>query len=144
MRKDQEVPHYTVAAGLVWDRFSFARPHLLITQRMYDDVHGGLWEFPGGKKQPGESLRDCLKRELQEELAITVGVAELFDTLQHTYDNFSISLHTFHCSILRGEPRAISCEKLRWVSVADLSNYEFPEADRKLIARLQKESFIPK
>jgi len=137
MNQGEAVPHYTVAAGLVWDRPFSSQARLLIAKRIKSDEHGGLWEFPGGKKKLAESLHRCLARELMEELAIKVDVTEPFITVKQDYPEFSVTLHTFHCTILKGQPQAISCEQWRWVNVNDLTNYKFPEADRLVISKLQ-------
>ena len=134
MEVDHAVPHYTVTAGVVWDRSS---SRVLITQRRSDDAHGGLWEFPGGKQESGESLEECLARELMEELGIEVEVQEPFITVEHNYPGFHITLHTFHCRILRGQPRAIACAEWSWVKIDELARYPFSAADKKIVTKLQ-------
>jgi len=136
MEVDHAVPHYEVTAGVVWDRALSAQACVLITQRRSDDAHGGLWEFPGGKQEPRESLRECLARELREELGIEVEVQEPFITVEQDYESFHITLHTFHCRILRGEPRAIACAQWNWVKITDLSSYTFSAADEHIVAKL--------
>ena len=134
MEVDHAVPHYTVTAGVVWDRSS---SRVLITQRRSDDAHGGLWEFPGGKQEASESLRECLARELMEELGIEVEEQEPFITVEHNYPGFHITLHTFRCRILRGEPRAIACAEWSWVKIDELARYTFSAADKKIVTKLQ-------
>ena len=139
MEAEYAIPHYEVAAGIVWDRApSAAEARVLITKRRSDDAHGGLWEFPGGKLEPRESLKECLARELVEELGITVEVQEAFITVEHDYSDFRITLHTFHCQIVSGEPKTIACEEFQWVTVNKLSKYCFSAADQELVAKLQK------
>lgn len=137
MEVDHAVPHCEVTAGVVWDRAPSAQACVLITQRRSDDAHGGLWEFPGGKQEPGESLRECLARELMEELGIEVEVQEPFITVEHNYSGFRITLHTFHCRILHGKPRAIACANWSWAGIADLFSYDFSAADKKIVTKLQ-------
>ena len=137
MEMEHAVPHYEVTAGVVWDRPPSAQACVLITQRRSDDAHGGMWEFPGGKQEPGESLEECLTRELMEELGIEVEVQEPFITIQHSYPQVQITLHAFHCRILRGEPRAIACADWKWAEVAELRSYTFSEADQSIVAKLQ-------
>ena len=135
MNEKQAVPHYTVTAGVVWDRASSC---VLITKRREEDVQGGLWEFPGGKQEPGESLQDCLVRELREELAIEVDVSKPFITVEHSYSEFDITLHALHCRILSGEPRAIACQEWKWVRVDELDSYAFSAADERIVTELQR------
>jgi len=132
------IPHHDVVAGLVWDRPRSPEAHLLITKRRPDDMLGGLWEFPGGKVEPGESLEQALVRELREELAIEVAIGEPFMTVHHAYTHFRITLHAIHCRHVAGTPQAIACADWRFAAPHDLDQYAFPTADRRLIAALQK------
>ena len=138
---EHAAPPHHVAAGLVWDRSPSQQARVLITKRRDDDAHGGLWEFPGGGQEAGESLRECLARELDEELGIEVEVQGTFITIEHSYLKFDIILHTFHCQIVRGEPQAIACEEWRWVTIDQLSSYTFSAADRHVVAKLQEADF---
>lgn len=109
---------------------------ILITRRR-DDVHlAGLWEFPGGKVEDGESLRSALQREIREELGIDVGVHDEFFTVEHDYSTKSVRLHFFNCTILEGEPQPMDVADLQWVEPADLPDFEFPPADVELIRKL--------
>lgn len=121
-----------VAAGLV-----FRGGRLLITQRRPDDHQGGLWEFPGGKRHAQESFEECLRRELREELAIEVCVGRLLADITHAYPDRTVRLRFFVCSWRRGEPRAIGCSALAWVSREELAGYQFPPADARLLDRLR-------
>jgi len=110
---------------------------ILITQRL-DNVHlAGLWEFPGGKVEPGESLEVALEREIREEVGLEIRVIDEFFTVDHDYPAKSVRLHFFNCAVLKGEARPIDVADLRWVSPRDLRNYRFPPADADLIARLR-------
>ncbi len=122
-----------VAAGLI-----VRDGRYLITLRRRGTHLGGLWEFPGGKREPGESLEDCLRRELREELGIQITKPVPFQVVSHRYPDKSVELHFFHCGILSGDARALGCEEVRWVAPEDLSRFEFPPADRPLIAVLQQ------
>lgn len=121
-----------VAAGLV-----FRNRKLLITQRAPESHCGGLWEFPGGKREAGESFEDCLKRELLEELGIEVQVLELLEELHHDYPDKSVYLKFFRCHWVKNEPKTLDCHNFAWVSCAELANYEFPAADARLLQMLR-------
>lgn len=120
-----------VSAGLV-----FRSGQLLITQRHADAHLGGLWEFPGGKREPGETFEACLIRELEEELGIQVEVSDMFEETTHAYPEKSVRLKFFVCRIARGEPQTLGCAALKWVTRADLRAHEFPAADATLLERL--------
>lgn len=122
-----------VTAGLI-----FRGGKLLITQRPEGSHLAGLWEMPGGKQAPGETLPECLKRELHEELGIEVAVHELLHECEHEYPLKTVKLHFFRCTLLRGEPRPIQCENLAWVTASELSQYEFPPPDASLIESLRR------
>ena len=121
-----------VAAGLV-----FRDGKLLITQRFADAHLGGLWEFPGGKREGSESFEECLKRELLEELGIEVAVGELMESLTHAYPEKTVHLRFFRCTWVKHEPQALGCSAFEWVSPADLGQYRFPAADAWLLQQLQ-------
>jgi mutator protein MutT len=120
-----------VSAGVV-----FREGLILITQRRAQDHLGGLWEFPGGKQEPGESAEACLQRELMEELGIEVEVGELLEIIEHSYPNKTVRLKFFRCAWQKHEPTAIDCQAFAWVTAAQLKDYTFPEADQKLLERL--------
>src|SRR5580704_13117649 len=110
---------------------------LLITRRP-DDVHlAGLWEFPGGKVEPDESLKTALIREIDEEIGVRIEVLDEFFQVEHHYPTRSVQLHFFDCRIVSGEPRALQVADLRWVRPTELDQFQFPEADQELIARLR-------
>ena len=121
-----------VAAGLV-----FRNGKLLIAERHADAHLGGLWEFPGGKRESGETFEECLVRELREELGIEVEVGKLVDSLTHEYPGKIVHLKFFHCEWRQHEPRAIGCAAFAWVTANQLNGYTFPEADERLLALLQ-------
>ena len=121
-----------VAAALL-----FHNGRLLITQRRPDDHLPNLWEFPGGKIEPGESFQQCLVREIREELGVEISVGELFEDLTHTYPEKTVRLCFFRCALMSGNAKAIHVQDLRWITREELGRFEFPAADAKLIARLQ-------
>jgi mutator protein MutT len=122
-----------VSAGLV-----FRDGKLLITRRHADAHLGGLWEFPGGKRESNETFEQCLVRELREELGIEVDVGELVESLTHAYPEKTVVLEFFRCRWKANEPRAIDCLDFKWVAARELGEYEFPAADARLLQMLQR------
>lgn len=122
-----------VAAGLIRD----ARGRYLLTRRPAGTHLAGSWEFPGGKREAGESLEECLRRELVEELGATFRVGELVETVEWTYDATTIVLSFFRCTLQAGSIRPLTAETLAWVAPEDFGAYEFPPADHALIERLR-------
>jgi 8-oxo-dGTP diphosphatase len=120
-----------VAAGLI-----FRDGKLLITQRKAGSHLAGLWEFPGGKREAGESWDACLRRELHEELAVAVGVGRLFNEVTHAYPEKTVHLRFFVCSLIAGEPQPIDCAAVAWVTAEELKRYQFPAADAVLLEAL--------
>jgi 8-oxo-dGTP diphosphatase len=120
-----------VAAGIV-----FRDGRVLIAKRRPQDHLGGLWEFPGGKRQAGESYQDCLRRELMEELGIEVEVGERISSITHDYPEKSVHLEFFLCWWVRHEPRALGCSDFAWVQRDQVAQYSFPAADTQLLAML--------
>jgi len=110
---------------------------LLIAQRPAEGLLGGLWEFPGGKVEPGETLEDCLRREIREELAVEIAVGAPVATVEHAYTHLRITLHAFRCRLLSGEPQAVAAASRRWVRPGELERYAFSAADRQVIAALR-------
>jgi mutator protein MutT len=126
-------PHFHVTAGLLWKDGK-----LLITKRPQGSHLAGFWEFPGGKQEPNESLEKCLEREIKEELGIAVKVQRSLLQVDHEYENKSISLHLFHCSIISGEPRPLGCDGIKWVLPEDLSEYPLPPPDYLVLPHLKE------
>jgi mutator protein MutT len=120
-----------VAVGIV-----FHDSKVLIARRRAGDVLGGYWEFPGGKCEPGETLEQCLRRELLEELAIHVQPVICFSPIRHEYPDRCICLHPFLCTHESGEPKALACDELRWVEPPQLVQFTFPPANQQLIEQV--------
>ena len=112
---------------------------LLITQRLADDTLGGYWEFPGGKVDPGEELRAALARELREELGVEAHIGAEIHSIVHAYPDRDVRLYFYDARIISGEPQKLEVADLRWVTVDELMDYQFPEADRPLLAQLREE-----
>jgi len=126
-----------VAAGLV-----FREGKLLLTQR-YAGAHlGGLWEFPGGKRELDESFEQCLHRELREELGIEVEILGVVETLTHAYAEKTVLLKFFRCRWHRYEPQPLGCPAFQWIEKEELDRYEFPAADATLLQRLRSEPWL--
>ena len=120
-----------VSAGLI-----FRSGRLLITQRHPGDPLGGLWEFPGGKRETDETFEQCLARELREELGVEVIVGKLFESVTHAYGDQTLQLKFFLCQLSAGEPQALDCAALKWVRRNELRAHVFPAADARLLRRL--------
>jgi A/G-specific adenine glycosylase len=108
-----------------------------LAQRPANGLLGGLWEFPGGKVEPGEELTACLQRELAEELDIQAAVVEPFGTYRHAYTHFRVTLHAFLCHVTAGEPKALHASQVAWVTPGDLGNYPMGKIDRQIARRMQ-------
>jgi A/G-specific adenine glycosylase len=109
----------------------------LVAQRNTDDMLGGLWEFPGGKREDGETLPECLAREMREELDVEVEVGEELIVVRHAYTHFRITLHAFRCSLVSGEPRCLDCAAFRWVVPTELDALPMSVVDRKVAQAFQ-------
>ena len=126
-----------VSAALI-----FRDGKLLITQRHAKSHLGGLWEFPGGKREAGETFEQCLAREIREELGVEISVGELFEEIFHDYPEKSVQLKFFHCRLLAGEPQPLDCAAVRWIEKFQLGDFEFPAADAQLLQKLKSEEKI--
>jgi A/G-specific adenine glycosylase len=135
-RPRRPLPHYEVAAGVIWD----GAERFLIAQRLPKGLLGGLWEFPGGKREPSETLEECLQRELNEELAVNVTVGAPLTVVQHAYTHFRITMHAFHCRLVSGQPRALGCAEWNWITLDQVERFAFSAADHKIIAALRASS----
>jgi A/G-specific adenine glycosylase len=131
--KKAPLPHKRIGVGVIWND----QGQILIDRRPQADLLGGLWEFPGGKVEPGETIESCIRREIKEEIGIDVAVGEHFITLDHAYTHFKVTLEVHHCSYLSGTPQAIECDEVRWVSVAELEQFPFPKANVDIIKAIQ-------
>lgn len=110
---------------------------VLIAQRPPGKHEALLWEFPGGKVEPGEAPEACLAREIREELAAEISVGARFGDVLHDYGGRRIHLTCYWATLVSGEPQAIECHALAWVSAAELDDYVFAPADVPLVARLR-------
>ncbi len=125
------LPGIVVAAAIIEQNDCF-----LLTKRL-DGVHyGGFWEFPGGKQEPGESLEECLKREVREELEIEIGIFRPFTVVKYQYPEKPVELHFFCCCVLNGTPKPVGCAEWAWVPKGRLNTYPFPPADAVILEKI--------
>jgi 8-oxo-dGTP diphosphatase len=122
-----------VVAALIQDD----KGRYLITRRRGGSHLAGMWEFPGGKREPGESLEEALRRELIEELSATFSVGEKVETVRWQYPERTVVLHFYRCRFESGTIEPLEQQAMEWVEPARLAELEFPPADRELIARLR-------
>lgn len=122
-----------VVAALIWEQGRF-----LICQRPPHKARGLLWEFVGGKVEPGETRAQALIRECQEELAVTVTVGDIFMEVTHTYPDMTVHLTLFHASIAAGTPQMLEHHDMKWITAAEIPQYNFCPADRVILDRLMQ------
>ena len=126
------VPSQVIGVGVVLNEAG----EVLIDQRLNEGLLGGLWEFPGGKQEPGEAIVDTITRELQEELAIEVSVGEELISLDHAYSHKKLRFVVHLCQWISGEPQPLASQQVKWVRRECLADYPFPAANAKIIAAL--------
>ena len=128
----RELPFQVIGVGVVLNDAG----EVLIDQRLNEGLLGGLWEFPGGKQEPGEAITATIARELMEELAITVEVGEELITLEHAYSHKKLRFVVHLCRWSSGEPQPLACQQVRWVQPQQLGDFPFPAANARIIAAL--------
>jgi len=121
-----------VVAALIWDG-----PKFMICQRPAHKARGLLWEFVGGKVEPGETKPQALIRECREELAVELTVGDIFMDVLHEYPDLTVHLTLFHASIAHGEPQKLEHNDIRWISVSQIPDYDFCPADEEILKKLQ-------
>jgi len=122
-----------VVAALIWNKNRF-----LACQRPAHKTRGLLWEFVGGKVEPGETREQALIRECQEELSVTVAVQDVFMEVDHVYPDLTVHLTLFNAAIAEGVPQKIEHNDLRWITVEEINGYEFCPADEEILRRLKE------
>ena len=122
-----------VVAALIWDQ-----DKCMICQRPAHKARGLLWEFVGGKTEPGESMEDALIRECQEELDITVAVGDIFTQVIHEYPDIHIRLTLFNCTIAEGTPKLLEHHDLKWITPAQIPQFDFCPADEDILKMIQE------
>ncbi len=134
IESNSSIPHKIIGVAVIWND----EKQILIDRRLPQGAMGGLWEFPGGKIEIGETIEECIKREIAEELGIEIAVGEHLITIDHTYTHLRVTLTVHHSQHLAGVPQAIECDEIRWVSLDELDEFTFPEANGEIIAALRK------
>jgi 8-oxo-dGTP diphosphatase len=130
--ENRQVTH--VVAALIWDGEKF-----LICQRPAHKARGLLWEFVGGKVDPGETAQEALVRECREELDITVAVDDVFMEVLHEYPDLLVRLTLFNATIAEGTPKMLEHNDIRWIFVNEIPKYDFCPADVDILKRLMEE-----
>ena len=120
-----------VVAALIWDNGRF-----MICQRPAHKARGLLWEFVGGKTDPGETMEEALIRECREELGITVSVGDVYMQVIHDYPDILIRLTLFHCTIAEGTPKLLEHNDLKWILPSQIPEFDFCPADEDILARI--------
>jgi 8-oxo-dGTP diphosphatase len=127
-------PHKIIGVAVIWND----NQQILIDRRLPEGVMGGLWEFPGGKVEAGESIAECIKREIREELGIEIAVGEHLITIDHTYTHLRVTLTVHHCRLIAGVPQPLECDEISWVDLDELEKFDFPAANSQIIAALKQ------
>ena len=125
--------HKRIGVGIIRNN----QGNILIDRRRARGEMGGLWEFPGGKIEPNETIKDCIKREIREELDIEVSVGDCLSVIEHQYSQFKVTLFIYYCQYIKGIPKTIECDEIRWVNLSELDRYTFPEANYEIITLLK-------
>lgn len=126
------LPFQVIGVGVVIN----AAGEVLIDQRLEEGLLGGMWEFPGGKQEQGETIETCIARELKEELGIAVAVGDELITVDHAYSHKKLRFVVHLCTWISGEPQPLASQQVRWVRPDDLGNYAFPAANARIIEAL--------
>ena len=136
----KKVPHIVVGAAVITNR----KGDVLIAQRRDEDMLGGLWEFPGGKQETGETIQQCIVRELKEELGINAETGDFLVTVKHAYSHFTMEMHTYFAKIKSGRPRPLHCQDFQWMKISDLRRVPYSKADLYIIEELEKQDYPTK
>ena len=128
----KSLPHQVIGIGVVIN----AAGEVLIDQRLEEGLLGGMWEFPGGKQEPGEAIEACVARELMEELGIVVSVGEALITVDHAYSHKKLQFVVHLCRWISGDPTPNASQQVRWVRPEQLKDYPFPAANARIIEAL--------
>ena len=134
MIKAEPIPHYIVTAALIPDETG---KRFLLTKRPAKGLLGGMWEFPGGKQETGETLEECICREIREELGITIRAVRPFGVYKHAYTHFKVTLHAFCCEQLEGDPQPLAADELGWFTREEMQDLPMGKIDRMIAQKLK-------
>ncbi len=128
------IPRKIIGVAVIWNN----QGQVLIDRRKQSGLLGGMWEFPGGKVEPDETIEACIQREIREELGIEIAVGDRLIVVDHTYSHFHVTLNVHHCCHLSGDPQPIECDEIRWVTLAEIDQFPFPKANLQIIEALRQ------
>ena len=134
------LPHKRIGVAVIRNE----QGQILIDRRRQEGLLGGLWEFPGGKVEPGETVQDCIRREIREELGIEIEVGDRLIVVDHAYTHFRVTLNVYHCRLISGEPQPLECDQVLWVTLDEIDQYPFPKANTKIIEALKQNEILSK
>ena len=129
-------PHYYVSAGIIWKN-----DYIIISKRKSEGMLGGLWEIPGGKVKKNETNKECLKREIMEEINIEVDILNYLGQIKHQYSHFSITLNAYECTYISGDIKALECSDIKQIKLNEISKFPFPKANHKIFKLLEKKYY---
>lgn len=132
---NEPLPYKNIGVAVIWNE----QRQILIDRRRPGGSMGGLWEFPGGKIELGETVEECIKREILEELGIEIVVGDRLITVNYVYTQFRITLNVHHCRHIAGIPQLIECDEIRWVTLEEIDQFPFPKANIQIINALRQE-----
>ena len=127
------LPHKKIGVAVIVND----KQEILIDKRLPTGVMANMWEFPGGKIEAGESPEDCIIREIKEEIGVTIECDRHLIDITHPYPEFIVTLSVYICQIVSGKPQPLECAEIRWVSVPQLNEFEFPTANKHIISSIQ-------
>jgi A/G-specific adenine glycosylase len=130
------LPHKQIGVAVITDE----QGNILIDRRKQEGLLGGLWEFPGGKIEPDETVEACVSREIKEELGIEIEVQDRLITIEHAYTHFKVTLNVFNCKHLSGDPQPLECDEVKWVTLDEIDQYPFPKANSQIIEAIKQQA----
>lgn len=132
------LPHKQIGVAVIRND----QGEILIDRRLETGEMAGLWEFPGGKIEAGETVTDCIIREIKEEINLEIAVGDRLLLIEHDYPKFKVSLHVHWCTVLGGTAQPLECAEIKWVTPKALDHYTFPAANQAIIEAIQKQTLV--